>query len=39
MKTFFRMRMKLLTFNFNKHKEAGVTESLCNGKKILEVIV
>lgn len=29
----------LLTFNFNKHKEAGVTESFCNGKKILEVIV
>lgn len=29
----------LLTFNFNQHKQTGVTESICNGKKILEVIV
>ena len=29
----------LLTFNFNKHKKTGITESTCNGKQILEVIV
>ena len=29
----------LLTFNFNKHKQIGVTESVCDGKQILEVIV
>jgi hypothetical protein len=29
----------LLTFNFNKHKKIGISESVCNGKKILEVIV
>lgn len=29
----------LLTFNFNQHKQTGVTESMCNGKQILEVIV
>lgn len=29
----------LLTFDFNHHKQTGVTENLCNGKKILEVIV
>ena len=29
----------LLTFNFNKHKKTGITESICNGKHILEVTV
>lgn len=29
----------LLTFNFNKHKQTGVTETVCNGKQILEVVV
>lgn len=29
----------LLTFNFNKHKKTGISESICNGKRILEVIV
>ena len=29
----------LLTFNFNKHKKTGISESVCNGKRILEVIV
>ncbi|MDD7390224.1 MAG: GxxExxY protein [Lachnospiraceae bacterium] len=29
----------LLTFNFNKHKKPGITESICKGKKILEVIL
>lgn len=29
----------LLTFNFNKYKQTGVTESMYKGKKILEVVV
>lgn len=29
----------LLTFNFNKRKQTGVSESVCNGKRIVEVIV
>ena len=29
----------LLTFNFNKKKQTGISESICSGKRILEVIV
>lgn len=29
----------LLSFNLNKNKKTGVTENICNGKRILEVIV
>ena len=29
----------LLSFNFNKHKQVGIQELECNGKRILEVIV
>lgn len=29
----------LVTFNFNKKKQTGVSESVCEGKRILEVIV
>ena len=29
----------LLTFNFNKKKQTGIWENVCDGKKIMEVIV
>ena len=29
----------LLTFNFNKNKQTGIIESICDGKRILEVVV
>ncbi len=29
----------LLTFNFNKKKQTGIWENVCDGKKIIEVIV
>lgn len=29
----------LLTFNFNRNKDTGISESICNGKRILEVVV
>lgn len=29
----------LLTFNFNHNKQTGISESICNGKRILEVVV
>lgn len=29
----------LLSFNFNKHKQVGMTECICNGKTIIEIVV
>lgn len=29
----------LLTFNFNRNKQTGIFESICNGRRILEIVV
>lgn len=29
----------LLSFNFNKNKQAGIKKIVCNGKTILEIVV